>query len=103
MKKIFLLFVLIFAMATGNVFANTTTDDTSGQPETVAKLSEKVNINTADEAILISLPGIGTKTAAAIVSFRSEHGKFKSIQDLTLVKGIGDKKLQKIEPFLEEI
>lgn len=103
MKKICILLVLIFALASGNIFANTTPENASTQVEAAAKLSNKVDINTADEAILVSLPGIGPKTAAAIVSFRNEHGKFKAIEDLALVKGIGEKKLEKIEPFLEEI
>jgi len=103
MRNICLFFVLIVALVAGNAFATTTPEASSGQPEVAAKLSEKVNINTADEAILVSLPGIGPKTAAAIVSFRDQHGKFSSIQDLTQVKGIGEKKLKKIEPYLEAI
>lgn len=103
MQRICVLLVLVFALASGNVFANTTPDNSSGEAEVAAKLSEKVNINTADEATLVSLPGIGPKTAAAIVSYRDAHGKFKSIQELTMVKGVGEKKFQKIEPFLEKI
>lgn len=101
MKNICMFFVLIVALAAGNVFATTTPESNSGQPEVAAKLSEKVNINTADEAVLVSLPGIGPKTAAAIISFRDQHGKFNSIQELTQVKGIGEKKVKKIEPYLE--
>lgn len=103
MRKLSLLLVLVFALASVNVFASTAPGTASDQAGVAAKLSEKININTADEAVLVSLPGIGPKTAAAIVSFRTEHGNFKTIQDLSLVKGIGEKKLKKIEPFLEKI
>lgn len=51
-------------------------------------IAEKVNINTADAQSLTSLKRIGAKKADAIVAYRSKHGKFKSVQDLTKVKGI---------------
>lgn len=55
-----------------------------------------VNINKADVAALDSLPGIGAAKAAAIVEYRNEHGKFKSVDDLGKVKGIGPKLMEKI-------
>jgi competence protein ComEA len=55
-----------------------------------------VNINTADaETIAKSLSGIGLTKAKAIVAFREEHGPFKSADDLTQVKGIGQATLEK--------
>lgn len=105
MKKLCLLvavvftFVAGFAVLPGDSVATTTTSET----ETSLPLSGKVNINTADEAILSTLPGIGEKTAAAITSYRKEHGNFKTIDDLEQVKGIGSKKMAKIRPLLEEI
>jgi competence protein ComEA len=55
-----------------------------------------VNINTADaETIAKSLDGVGLSKAKAIVAFRDEHGPFKSADDLTQVKGIGQATLQK--------
>lgn len=49
-----------------------------------------VNVNTADaETISAELQGVGLSKAAAIVDYRKAHGPFKSIDDLTLVKGIG--------------
>ncbi len=50
-----------------------------------------VNINTADEAALAAgLKGVGEARARAIVAYRSEHGPFKTVEELTEVKGIGD-------------
>ncbi|MFT4171644.1 MAG: helix-hairpin-helix domain-containing protein [Rhodocyclaceae bacterium] len=48
-----------------------------------------VNINTANESELTSLPGIGPSKAKAIVEYRKAHGNFKAIEDIQKVKGIG--------------
>jgi competence protein ComEA len=54
-----------------------------------------VNINTAD-AVTISeqLKGIGLSKAEAIVEYRDKHGPFKSAEDLSLVKGIGERTVE---------
>ena len=57
--------------------------------------AEPVNINTADAATLAAgLQGIGMSKAEAIVAYRTEHGPFKSVDDLVQVKGVGDKTLE---------
>lgn len=66
-----------------------------------AYASDKIDLNTASAAQLQELHGVGVKTAAAIVAYREAHGAFKSVDDLTDVKGIGKKKLSKIEDSLE--
>ncbi len=48
-----------------------------------------VNLNTADEAALTALPGIGVALAARIVEYREAHGPFEAVEDLTNVSGIG--------------
>ena len=53
-----------------------------------------VNINTADAEELETLTGIGPALAQAIVDYRAEHGAFRSAEDLLLVKGIGEAKLE---------
>lgn len=60
-------------------------------------LAETVNINTADIAALDTLDGIGEKKAEAIVAYRTEHGEFKTLEDLKEVSGIGDKLFDKIK------
>ena len=59
-----------------------------------------VNINTADTGELTSLPGIGTSKATAIVSYRSEHGLFDTVDELTNVRGIGANVLEKIRDLI---
>ena len=58
----------------------------------------KVNINTATVDELATLNGIGKAKAEAIVAYRTQHGKFQTIDDLTKVKGIGRKIIEKIKP-----
>jgi len=59
-------------------------------------LAEKLNINTADvDHIAAGMTGVGESKAKAIVEYRKQHGKFKSIEDLTEVKGIGDSTVKK--------
>jgi competence protein ComEA len=57
---------------------------------------QKVNLNTATADQLVTLPGVGKKKAAAIIEYRKINGKFKSIQDLAEVKGIGEKMIEKL-------
>lgn len=52
----------------------------------------KVNINTADEAALETLSGVGPATAKAIVEWRTTNGKFRSVEQLMEVRGIGPAK-----------
>ena len=59
-------------------------------------MAAPVNINTADATALDSaLVGVGEKTAKAIVDYRTKNGKYKSVDDLLKVKGIGPALLEK--------
>lgn len=59
-----------------------------------------VNLNTASEAELERLPGIGPAKAAAIVAYRQKHGPFRRVEDLRRVKGFGRKTLLRLRPYL---
>ena len=61
----------------------------------------KVNINTATQTELETLPGIGPSTASKIVSYRKENGKFKSIEEIKKVNGIGESKYKKIKELIK--
>ncbi|MEJ2652772.1 MAG: helix-hairpin-helix domain-containing protein [Gammaproteobacteria bacterium] len=61
----------------------------------LAAAADAVNINTADAATLVkALKGVGPDKASAIVAYRQAHGPFKNADDLTQVKGIGEKTVQ---------
>jgi competence protein ComEA len=59
-----------------------------------------VNLNTADQAALESLPGVGPVTATAILQWRSEHGGFTSVDELLEVSGIGEATLAELAPHV---
>lgn len=59
-------------------------------------LAKPVNVNKANaEEISSALTGIGQSKAQAIVDYRKAHGEFKSVDDLSQVKGIGEKTVSK--------
>lgn len=66
-------------------------------PSAAAPASALVNINTADAALLDTLPGVGPSTAAKIIADREKNGPFKSLEDLTRVSGIGPKRVEQME------
>lgn len=103
MKVFNLLLVALFACTlslsplSGVGYAASAADTTTKQ------MAQDVNINTADQEMLTQLPGIGPVTAGKIIEYRKVNGKFKSIDELTSVKGIGDKTLVKLKPYLYKI
>ena len=62
---------------------------------------KQINVNRADEADLVAVPGIGPGLAAVIVNDRHMSGPFHVIGDLCRIPGIGEDMLRKLEPFLE--
>ncbi len=62
--------------------------------------TSKVNINKAGVEELKSLPGVGASLAQRIIDYRSENGKFKTVEELENVSGIGQKKLEGMKEYL---
>ncbi|MBM0240723.1 helix-hairpin-helix domain-containing protein [Streptococcus suis] len=64
------------------------------------KNTNLVNLNTATEADLQTISGIGAKRATDIIAYREANGGFKSVDDLNNVSGIGDKTMESIRPYV---
>ena len=76
-------------------------ESNSGEnPNTVNKYSI-VNINTATQTELESLPGIGPSLALKIINYRKENGKFSSIEEIKNVSGIGDSKFESLKRYIK--
>jgi len=61
----------------------------------------KIDINTANLQQLMELPGIGESKGKAILAYREQHGKFRRVEQLLDIKGIGEKMLAKMKPYLQ--
>jgi len=61
----------------------------------------KIDISRADLYQLTRIPGVGVVLASRIIKYQEEHGAISSQEDLLKVKGVGEKKLQKILLFVK--
>ena len=59
-----------------------------------------LDLNTARLADLMELPGIGEKLAQRMVEYRKTSGGFRSVEDLRKVKGIGEKRMERLRPLV---
>lgn len=74
--------------------------DTGSSSSGVASRSGKVNLNSASAQELDALPGIGPVLAGRIVAWRKANGRFKSVEDLRQVSGVGDAKFADLRPLV---
>ncbi len=72
----------------------------AGKPEKPAPATAAVNLNTATAKQLETLPGVGPATAARILEYREKNGRFKKIEDLMNVRGIGEKTFLTLKPLI---
>jgi competence ComEA-like helix-hairpin-helix protein len=59
-----------------------------------------IDLNVPNEKELEELPGVGPTTAKSIVDFREKSGRFKRVEDLLVIRGISEAKLEKMRPYL---
>jgi len=102
-KKTTTLLILLFFLISSFGFSATkaSAKKRSQNYSRVKAVSKIVNINTAGISELVSLPRIGKKIAERIVKFRKKNGRFKRIEDLMKVKGIGEKTFNRIKKRLK--
>lgn len=80
----------------------THTGPTTARPRAVStpeRHSTVVNLNTASKTRLMSIPGVGEATADRILQYRS-HSPFTRPEDLQNIKGIGEKRFERMRPFI---
>lgn len=65
--------------------------------ESQASVQASVNLNKASAEELMTLKGIGPKTAERIIAYRQEQGPFQTVDQLVMVKGIGNAKFEKLK------
>ena len=95
--KNFMIKGLILSVVLGLVFSTFL----SLQVQAAPKASEKkININTASFVELQKLPRIGEKVAQRIIDFRKKNGKFRRIEEIMKVKGIGEKMFNRIKDLI---
>ena len=69
-------------------------------PSAAAAPAYAVDINSADAAALMGVPGIGKSLAQRIIDFRQKNGAFAKVDDLLKVQWIGEKSLERLRPYL---
>lgn len=69
-------------------------------PEDTGGENGLININTADEEELAVLYGIGNSLAARIIEFRSENGRFETIEEVMKIPGISENKFEAIKDYI---
>ncbi len=88
----------------GVIEENTEQETTQKTSQTIVNKTnsntKKVNINTALQTELETLPGIGPSTAVKIISYRKENGNFKTIEEIKEVSGIGESKFNNIKDLI---
>lgn len=80
---------------------NTTENSKKTNTDNKQNQNTKININTATQTELETLPGIGPSTALKIINYRKDNGKFKNIDDIKNVSGIGDSKFNNIKNLIK--
>ncbi len=84
----------------GGAAAGPGSSASTGSPNASGAPGAPVNLNTADATGLDALPGVGPVLAARIVQWRTENGRFTSVDELGEVSGIGDKVLARLRPLV---
>ena len=83
----------------GMARVDSTSSTASERPRKASTTIHRLSVNTASASQLESLPGVGPATAKSIIAERS-RSPFRTVDDLSRVRGIGPKKLEKMRPYI---
>ena len=97
MRSILTLAVILVTLAAGAAAARTEHAD---QQTTSQPASQLLNLNTATQAELEKLPGVGPSTAKQIIEYRQKNNGFKKVEELMNIKGIGEKSFLRLKPLV---
>ena len=99
------------SMGTGSTESETNLEDNGSNQSVQLEVSdveperfsgpEIININRATEGQLVALPGIGPAYARRIVEWREENGMFTEKEQLLEIRGIGERRLEQLVPYIE--
>ena len=95
-----ILFVISVVMLLAASDAGAARQAKPGEVKAAATAAAPLNLNTATTTQLEALPGIGKRTAQAIIDHRQKNGGFKKIEELMNVKGVGEKSFLKLKPMV---
>lgn len=94
------IFACGFLIGRNSIRTEITVAEPTSSPSEPTTKPGKININTATIDELTLLPGIGEKIAQRIIDYRDSIGPFRTVSDLTKVKGISDQKLDSIFDYI---
>ena len=97
MRSILTIAVVLFVLAAGVAPVSA---DTVLSPAASQSTAPALNLNTATQAELEKLPGVGPSTAKQIIEYRQKNNGFKKIEELMNIKGIGEKSFLKLKPLV---
>ena len=100
MKTLKLALALLIAAAAMPAAAASKSSKSSKAKAPAVKPSGVVNVNTATAEQLAFLPRTGAKAAQRIADYRKAHGSFQRVEDLMEVKGVGEKQLNALRPYI---
>ena len=100
MRALLVILAVVALAATGTAAEQKASAPAKAAAPAAATPASPVNLNTATQAQLETLPGIGAKAAQRILEYRQKNGNFKKLEDLMNVKGIGEKAFLKLKPLL---
>jgi comEA protein len=97
LRQLFILITTLGFIFTANTAMSLPSFSHPHTDQTVQTVQKPIDLNKAEVKDLAAIKGLGSKKAQAIIDYRKLHGDFKSVDELTNIKGIGHKLLKKIK------